>query len=183
MWHTKLRPKRQIIDRCHIHHVFILQSPRSILCDPIWWIRHIYNCLEHGNIDVTGHCKRSVLGTAGARVTTHENSKMIWSFKGPNCFASCKTLCKWKKEWLASQFGVVYKLNLISNWNRISDCLVHFGSYLFQHWTTTEPCVGLTKHSPSANFQKPRVVKTLVNFSIPVPIWKVVSQLRMRSVK
>ena len=40
----------------------------------------------------------SVLGTAGAMVTTHENSVMIWSFKGPNCFAFCKTYWKWKRS-------------------------------------------------------------------------------------
>ena len=57
-----------------------------ILCDLIWQIRHNYNRLDDGHFDITCHRKMSVLSTAGAMVTTHENSVMIpvimWSFKG-----------------------------------------------------------------------------------------------------
>ena len=54
-----------------------------ILCALIWQTRHNYNRLDDGHSDVTGHRKMSALGTAGAMVTTHGNSTMIWSFKGP----------------------------------------------------------------------------------------------------
>ena len=58
-----------------------------IVCALIWQIRHNYNRLDDGHCDVTGHRKMSVLGTAGAMVTTHEISVMIWSFKGPKLFS------------------------------------------------------------------------------------------------
>ena len=54
-----------------------------ILCAMIWQIRHNYNRLDDFHCDVTGHRKISALGTAGAMVTTHENSVMMVSFKGP----------------------------------------------------------------------------------------------------
>ena len=57
-----------------------------ILCDLIRQIRHNYNRLDDGHCDVAGHCEMSVLGTAGSMVTTHENSAMMWSVKGPTLF-------------------------------------------------------------------------------------------------
>ena len=42
--------------------------------------------LDDGRSDVTGHHKMSALTTAGAMVTTDENSVMLWSFKGPKLF-------------------------------------------------------------------------------------------------
>ena len=52
----------------------------------IWQIRRNFNRLDDGHCDATGHRKLSVLGTAGVMVTTHENSVMMWSFKGPKLF-------------------------------------------------------------------------------------------------
>ena len=54
-----------------------------ILCDLIWQIRNNYDRFDDGHVDVTGHHKMSALGTAGAMVTTHEHSVMMWSLKGP----------------------------------------------------------------------------------------------------
>ena len=81
---TKLRPKQaRVCDVCHLHHSFILQSPRVnfVLSD-----KANINRLYDTHCDVAGHRKMSVLGTAGAMVTTHENSVMMWSFKGPKLF-------------------------------------------------------------------------------------------------
>ena len=85
--------------------------------------------------EVTVHRKMSALCTTGAMVTTHENSVMMWLFEGQNCLASCKTYWNGKECWV-SHYGVVYKLNLISNLRRISDWSVHSGSYFF-HSTGT----------------------------------------------
>ena len=63
--------------RCHLHHSFISQSLRIDLCDLIWQIHHSCNCLDDGHCDVTDQRKMSVLGTAGAKVTTHGNSVMM----------------------------------------------------------------------------------------------------------
>ena len=106
-----------------------------IVCALIWQTRHNYNRLDDGHSDVTGHRKMSALGTASAMVTTHENSTMIWSFKGPIFYRFLKPIGN-EKEWRASHCGVVYKLNLISNMSRISDWSVHFASYFF-HSTGT----------------------------------------------
>ena len=57
-----------------------------ILCDLIWQIRHYYNRLDDGHFEVTGHRKMSVLGTTGAIMTTHDNSVMMWLFKGSKIF-------------------------------------------------------------------------------------------------
>ena len=57
-----------------------------ILCTLICQIRRNYNRLGDDHCDVTGHRKMSALGTAGAMVTTHENSLMMWSFEGPKLF-------------------------------------------------------------------------------------------------
>ena len=51
-----------------------------ILCYQIWQIRHNVNRLDDGHCDITCH------RTASAMVTTHENSVMMWSFKGPKLF-------------------------------------------------------------------------------------------------
>ena len=40
----------------------------------------------------------SVLGTADAMVTTHENSVMMWSFKGPKLFCVLQNLLEMKKS-------------------------------------------------------------------------------------
>ena len=93
-----------------------------ILCDLIWGISHIYNRLDDSLCDVTGHRKMSALGTAGA--------VMIWSSKGQ------KMVLLSVKVWRASHYGVVYKLNLISNLSQISGWSVHSGSYFF-HSTGT----------------------------------------------
>ena len=58
-----------------------------ILYDLIWQIHHNYNRFDDDHFDVTGHRKMSSLGTAGAMVTTQENSVMMWSFKGPKLFS------------------------------------------------------------------------------------------------
>ena len=58
-----------------------------ILCAMIWQIRHNYKRLDDFHCDVTGHSKMSALGTACAMVTTHENSVMMWYFKGPKLFS------------------------------------------------------------------------------------------------
>ena len=36
-----------------------------------------FSRLDDSHCDVTGHCKMSVLGTAGTMVRTHENSEMM----------------------------------------------------------------------------------------------------------
>ena len=58
-----------------------------ILSGLIWQIRHNYNSLGDGHCDVIGHRKTSALGTAGATVTTHENSVMMGSFERPKLFS------------------------------------------------------------------------------------------------
>ena len=68
-----------------------------ILCALVWQIRHNYTRLDDGHCDVTSCRKMSVLGAVGTMVTTHENFVMMWSFKGLNCFAFCKTYWKWKR--------------------------------------------------------------------------------------
>ena len=55
---------------------------RLIVLSDIANINRLYDV----HCDVTGHRKMSVQGTAGAMVTTHENSIMMWSFKGPKLF-------------------------------------------------------------------------------------------------
>ena len=77
----------------HLHY----KALGMIVCALIWQIRHNYNRPGDGHCDVTGHRKVSALGTAGAMVTTHENSVMVSSFKGPNCLSFCKTYWKWKR--------------------------------------------------------------------------------------
>ena len=57
-----------------------------MLCALIWQIRHNYNHLGDDQCDVTGHGKMPALGTAGAMVTTHEISVMMWSFREPKLF-------------------------------------------------------------------------------------------------
>ena len=97
MWHTKLRPKRaKVCDLCLRRHSFILQSPRNyFVCSDIAntpQFQSSWRC----QCEVTVHRKMSALCTAGAMVTTHENSVMMWPFKGTNCLASRKTYWKWK---------------------------------------------------------------------------------------
>ena len=58
-----------------------------ILYDLIWQIRHNHNRFDDDHCDVTGHRKMSALGTAGAVVTTHVNSVMMWSLKGLKLFS------------------------------------------------------------------------------------------------
>ena len=49
--------------------------------------------------EVTVHRKMSALCTAGGMVTTHENSVMMWPFKGTKLFSvQYKTYWKWKKN-------------------------------------------------------------------------------------
>ena len=61
-------------------------------------MRHNFNRLDDGHCDVTGHPKISVLGTAGAMLTTYENSVMMWSFKGPKLFCVLWNLFEMKKS-------------------------------------------------------------------------------------
>ena len=58
-----------------------------ILCTLICQIRRNYNRLDDDHCDVTDHRKMSALGTAGAMVTTHDNSLVMWSFEGPKLFS------------------------------------------------------------------------------------------------
>ena len=55
-------------------------------CYLILQIRHNFNRLDDGHCDATSHRKMSLLCTAGAMVTTHENVVIMWSFKGPKLF-------------------------------------------------------------------------------------------------
>ena len=100
---------------------------KLIVCDLIWQINYNYSRLDDGHFDVTGrriyHCwSRPVI-----IVTTHQNSVIMWSFKGPKLFAFCTTY--WEKAWWATHYIVVYKLILISNLSRIFDWSVHSRSY------------------------------------------------------
>ena len=45
------------------------------------WQRLLLGDCWHSHCDVIGHCKMSMLSTAGAMLTTLENSVVIWSFK------------------------------------------------------------------------------------------------------
>ena len=76
---------------------FYWKAHRLILCYLIWKMRHNYNCLNNGHRDVTGHRKMSVLGTAGAMVTTNENSVIMWLFKGPKLFSVLQNPLEIKK--------------------------------------------------------------------------------------
>ena len=71
----------------------------------------------------------STLGTAGAMVTNHKKSLMMCSFKGSKLFSVLQNLLEMKKSDGFFHYGVVYKLNLISNLSRISDWSVHPGIY------------------------------------------------------
>ena len=70
----------------------------SILCDLIWQIRHSYNRLDDGNCEATGHRNMPVMCTAGAMVTTHESSVMMWSIKEPTLFCVMKTLLEMQRS-------------------------------------------------------------------------------------
>ena len=87
-WHTKLRPKRaKVCDLYPRHHSFIIQSPKNyFVCSDIAntpQLQSSWRC----QCEVTVHRKMSALGTAGAMVTTHENSVMMWPFKGTKLFS------------------------------------------------------------------------------------------------
>ena len=89
----------------------------------------------------------SVLGTAGAMVTTHENSAMMWSFKGPKLLYVLFNPIGNETKWWISHFGVAYKLNSNPNLSRISDWSVHSGSYFSirlgpLRWVPTAHCAG-----------------------------------------
>ena len=82
----------KVCDLCPLRHSFIWQSHRN-------W----FECSDIANTpqlqsswlcqcEVTVHRKMSALGTAGAMVTTHENSVMMWSFKGIKLFSSVKPI-------------------------------------------------------------------------------------------
>ena len=91
-----VQKQAKVCDLCPLHHSFIWQSPRNyFVCSDIAntpQIQSSWRC----QCEVTGHRKMSALGTAGAMVTNHDNSVMIWSFKGTNCVAFCKIYWKWK---------------------------------------------------------------------------------------
>ena len=130
---TKLRPKRaKVCDLCPLRHSFMLQILSNyFVCPDIAntpQLQSSWRC----QCEVTVHHKMSALSMAGAMVTTHENSVMMWSFKGTKLFSVLWNLLEMKKEWWASHYGVVYKLNLTSNLRRISDWSVHSESYFLQ---------------------------------------------------
>ena len=64
----------------------------------IWQIHHNYNPLDDGHCDATGHRKMSMLGTTGAMVIIHENSVMMWSFKGPKLLFVQQNLLEMEKS-------------------------------------------------------------------------------------
>ena len=81
---NKSRDTRNCVQNKPEYAIYVIFTTRLnykalglILCFLIWQIRHNFNRLGDGHCDVTGHRKRSVLGTAGAMVTTHENSVMM----------------------------------------------------------------------------------------------------------
>ena len=81
-------PKRaKVCDLCPRRHSFILQSPRNyFVCSDIAntaQLQSSWRC----QCEVTVHRKKSALSTAGAIVTTHENSVMMWPFKGTELFS------------------------------------------------------------------------------------------------
>ena len=65
----------------------LIHITRIMSCALIWPIRQNYNQLGDGQCDATGHRKMLALGTAGAIMTTHEISVMMWSFTGPELFS------------------------------------------------------------------------------------------------
>ena len=77
---------------------FYWKALRLIFCYLIWKMRHNYNCFDNGHRDVTGHCKMSVLGTAGNMVTTHENSVIMWLLKGPKLFSILQNPLEIRKD-------------------------------------------------------------------------------------
>ena len=95
MWWTvnKSSDTRNCVQNEHKYAICVIFTTRLcheavglVLCDLSWQIRHNYNLLDDNHCDVTGHRKMSVLGTAGAMLTTHENSVMMWSLKGSKLF-------------------------------------------------------------------------------------------------
>ena len=126
-----VRSEPKVCHLCPRRHWFILQIHRNYFeCSDIANTPQLQSSWRW-QCEVTVHRKMSALSTAGAMVTTHDDSVMMWSFKGPKLFSVLENLMEMKKEWWASHCGVVYKLNLISNFRRISDWSVHSGSYFF----------------------------------------------------
>ena len=94
---NKSRDTRNCVQNAR-HHSFILQSHRNyFVCSdmsntPQWQSSRRCQC------EVTVHRKMSALSTAGAMVTTHENSVMMWPFKGTNLFRVLQNLLEMKKN-------------------------------------------------------------------------------------
>ena len=74
----------------------MLQALGLVLCDLIWQTPQNYNRPDDGHCNVTGRRKMSVLDKASTRLTTHENSIMMWSFKGPKLVCVLKNLLEMK---------------------------------------------------------------------------------------
>ena len=119
---------------CHLHHTFILQSPRInfLWSDkannphlswrwPLWRYRSSQD-ISAGH----GRCY-------GDNPSKFRNDVIVLGTK--IVLSSVKPIGN-EKEWWASHHGVVYKLNLISNLSRISDWSTHSRSYFF-HSTGT----------------------------------------------
>ena len=122
---------------CHLHHLFILQSPRNnFVCSEMantpqlqssWrWPQWRYRSPQ----DVSaghGWCH-------GDKQWKFSNDEIVW---GSQIFKRSVKPIGNEKWWRVSYYDVVYKLNFISNSSRISaDWSVHSGSYYF-HSTGT----------------------------------------------
>ena len=82
-----VQKRAKVCDLCPLRHSFIWQSPRNyFVCSDIANTRQLESSWRC-QCEVTGHRKMSALGTAGAMVTTHENSVMMWSFQGTKLFS------------------------------------------------------------------------------------------------
>ena len=82
-----VQKRAKLCDLCPLRHSFIWQSARNyFVCSDVAntpQLQSSWRC----QCEVTGHRKVSALGTAVAMVTTHENSVMMWSFKGTKLFS------------------------------------------------------------------------------------------------
>ena len=97
---------------CPRRHSFILQIPRNYFeCSDIANTPQLQSSWRW-QCEFTVHRKMSALSTAGAMVTTHDNSVMMWSFKGPKLFSVLENLMEMKKK--DGLHIVVLSISLIS---------------------------------------------------------------------
>ena len=66
--------------------IYITKPRTLIIYDLLWQITYNYNRLDDDHCDGPGHRKMAVLDIAGDLETTHENSWMVCSLKGPTFF-------------------------------------------------------------------------------------------------